>query len=163
MDGKEESSTMEKRLEDLDKILDEYEVRLGISQQTLEANEQSVTNEVVNMAYSQLQKLSPRDCGEKAFVLQRYALHIQRAINREQTRVRWTEENIRALITPRLTQQRGTSFEERRLLAIREDDAAKKLDSIRVKAQLRIERLSFLTNRIDSMAKALLNIQQRGN
>jgi hypothetical protein len=46
------------------------------------------------------------------------------------------------------------------LLAIRNDDAALKVDGLRIKAQLRIDRISYMATRVENVAKALLDLQQ---
>lgn len=155
-----EESTIDSRLEQLEKILDEYEnsvgMKLDFTQDDVNENES-----LLAVSLSRAKNLTPRECGEYAVALQRYATYLQKLINKEQSRVTWAEESIKKIIAPRLQQQRGSSYEERKMSAIRENDAAQKLDRIRVNAQIRINRLGFLPTRIDAIARALGNMQQR--
>lgn len=158
MPGENESSPIETRLEQVEKILAEYERSVGMPELLITETDKNESSDILAINLAHLQKMTPRECQEKAFAIQRYSYFVQRSINKEQSRVRWVEENIKSIIAPRLGQQKGYSFEERKLTAVRENDVAMKLDKIRVHAQLRIDRLSFLTNRLDGMAKALMNI-----
>lgn len=106
-----------------------------------------------------LRKLSAVECAESAFVLGQYAHRLQQARNREQARVTWAEQSIRRLIASKVNNYKGVSFEERRLQAVKGDDAAQKLDAIRVKAQLRIDRVSFLADKANDLAKSLLSLK----
>jgi hypothetical protein len=83
-------------------------------------------------------------------------------VNREQARVRWAEEAVKRIIANKLRGAGSTycSYEERKLLAIRNDDAALKVDGLRIKAQLRIDRISYMATRVENVAKALLDLQQ---
>ncbi len=107
-----------------------------------------------------LRKLSGSDCGEGAYMLERLALHIQDACNREAARVRWADETVRKLIAPRLAEQRAYSFEERRLLAVGTDPEAARVDALRVKAQLRVDRVSYMAGKVEAMARTLMALQQ---
>jgi hypothetical protein len=113
---------------------------------------------------SLLRKLTGVECGEAAFILGQYGHRLQQAINHEQGKVTWTEEAIKAIIAPRISQYSGISYEERRLQAIRDNTAACKYDAIRVHAKIRIDRLSFLAAKAADMAKSLmsLNATKRG-
>lgn len=114
---------------------------------------------LLNMTPSLLRKMSAVDCAEAAFCLGQYAHRVQQAINREQGRVTWAAESVKRIIAKKVNNYKGYSFEERKLQAVNDDDAARKLEQIRVRAQLRIDRVSYLAARADGMAKTLLSLK----
>ena len=161
--GENESSPRTKsndeRLAELDRILDEYESRLGIPVLT---GEDAVTVEarrILSIAPQNLRKMSALDTAEAAFVMGQYAHRLQQAINREQARVTWATQSILKIIGNKVKDYRGVSFEERRLQAVRDNDSAIRLEEIRVKAQLRIDRVSFLSGKANDLAKTLLSLK----
>lgn len=149
----------EERLEQLSNDLDDYARSLGFPGK-LPAEVESEVARLLALTPGQLSRLSAIECSEGAFLLCRFATHLQNALNREQARLRWAEECIRKIIAPHLAQQKGYSFEERKLLAVRDNDAASNIDTLRVKAQLRIERVSYLSNKVENMARSLMALAQ---
>lgn len=156
--GPNESSA-EARLSQVTDSLDGYAENLGLPK-TLAGTVENEVGRLLDMAPEVLWKLSGTECGEAAFLLTRFAMHLQNAVNREQARVRWSEESVKKIIAPTVGQQKGYSYEERKMAAIRENDAATKIESLRVKAQLRIDRISYLSAKVESLAKALISLQQ---
>lgn len=104
--------------------------------------------------------MSPEECGEAAIILLFFSAHLQRAINKEMTRVRWADERIKRLIAHRLSFQKGYGFEERRLTAIQENGEAQKLEQIRVHALIRQDKIGFLANKVEALSKAFGWLQQ---
>lgn len=146
------------RLAELDTILDTYERGLGLAF----AGDDEVTEEgrrLIDLPPSAVRKLSPMDASVGAYTLQQFAMRLQRAVNREQGRVTWACSSINRMIAKKLGLYTGYSLEERRLKAVADDDVARKLDEIRVHAQLRLDRVSFLAGKVESLAKTLLSIK----
>ncbi len=154
-----EHATVEERAEALDNLLAEYEERLGVGA-VFHPEGEAESKRLVGMPPSQLHKMTAEECGEAAYTLRQFAYHLQKAANRELARVNWANESIRRVIATIVAHTRGASAEERRALAIREDDVATKYDVIRVLAQTRIDRLSFLGIRVSEMARSLEALQQ---
>lgn len=152
------------RLEAVDKSLDDYEASLGLPGGCPREVEVEATR-LLTLAPSSLRHLTAPDLGEAAYCLEQYGFFLQRAQNREQTRVRWAEENLRRLLATLLPSQKAYSLEERRALAIAGSDSARELEQIRVASQLRLERLQYQAQRVQGLARALLSLQQtrRGN
>jgi hypothetical protein len=157
------AETIKERLGQLDRILDDFERPLGISV----VGEDEITQEarrLLQLPPDAVRKFSARDCCVAAYVLSQYTHRLQQAINREQCRVTWAENSIRRLIAPRINNYRGYSFEERRLQAIYDDEAAQEYESTRVRSQLRIDRINYLANKTDNMIKSLLSMKNiKGN
>lgn len=155
--GRNELS-IEEKLQRTDDSLDEYERALGIPL----VGEDDVTQEarrIIGLSPSSLRCMSAIECGEAAFVLGQYTHRLQQAINREQARMTWAEEAIKKIIAKKLNQYRGVSFEERKMQAIQDDEAASKIDSIRVRSKLRIDRINYLSAKTENLIKSLMSIR----
>lgn len=154
----EPESSADARLSQLDKILDEYEAGLGLPGMGFPEVEQEAQR-LLTLSPAVLVKMTAVQCGEAAYCLRQFGFHLQRATNREQGRVSWAEESIKKAIAKSINQYKGVSFDERKMQAVRDNDAASKLDSIRVHAKLRLERVSHLAIRVSEMAKSLESLQ----
>jgi hypothetical protein len=148
----------EARLKEVDALLDDYERGLGLPTAFAKEIETEATA-LMNMPPAVLRKMSAVELGEAAFILRQFSFHLQRAVNRELSRVTWCEENIKAVIAKTVHTYRGVSFEERKLQAVRENDAAAKVDKLRVHAKLRVDRVSFLSAKAGDLSEMLKSLQ----
>jgi hypothetical protein len=155
--GKNKSEhTAEDKLLALEKILDEYDKKLGIK---LTANEEVV--EYMDMGIEELRKLSPESCGEAAFVLAKEATFIQKEINKHKTRLTWANFHIDRTIADKLGQyDNSMSWNQKRTLAIRGNDYANKLHILSARAQYCIDRLSYFPGQLKFMAETLIEYQK---
>lgn len=108
----------------------------------------------------QVRSLSPQECGEAAFVLEQYALYIQRATNREAARAHRAEELLKKLLPSLLSGRREYMFDEKKMMAVAGSPQAVELERLRVEAVLKLDRLAYMSARISSLSKLLLNLQQ---
>jgi hypothetical protein len=152
-----QQDSVKQRQENLDAMLDEYETKCGLPAFTVAEDE---AQRVLTISPAQLKSMTAVECGEAAVTLKQFAFYLQRCSNREQGRVKWAEESIKRLIAPSVGNVRGYSLEERRPLAVLNDDVAKKFDELRVKADLRVTRLNYLASKVESMAMSLMSLQQ---
>lgn len=161
MSGESESPplTVEDRVKKLDAVLDEYETQACGLRHNSPVKLKNEAMNLLEIEPEELRRMTAEECGEAAVILNSFAFHLQRAVNREMGRAKWADASVKKAITHSLGQQRGQSFEERRLLAIANDEAAAKLDQIGVQAQLRIERLSYLAAKAESVAKSFMGLQ----
>jgi hypothetical protein len=144
---------------DLDLLLDEYEAKLGLPAWSF-AETEGEAKKILSLSPAELRAMSATQLGEAAFILQQFALHLQRAYNREQARVGWAEENIKRLTARTVGSVKGYSLEERRPLAVSQDELACKFDALRVKAGCRVGRLAYLSAKVEAMARSLMALQQ---
>jgi len=147
---------VEDRLEQVETILREYEKSLGLDL-SLESDDYNF----LNTTPAQLRKMSPEECGEVAFVLSQKSLHIQREINKHTQRINWAKTNIDTMIAGNIDSygSKYTPYENRRILAIKDNDYTSRLYQIIVKAQQVIDRLSYIPNKISYMSKTLIELQ----
>lgn len=160
MSGENESSqprlSAEEESKLLDKILDEYEAQIGLK---MPANNNTV-EEYLNLTEESLRRMNPEDCGVGAALMSQFAFHLQKAINKEIARVNWADGAIKRTIANEISQYVAPSAEERKNLAIRGNERAIKLERIRVNAQARVDRISYLSSKVESIAEKLNSLQQ---
>lgn len=147
---------VDERLVEVEAILEEYEKSLGI-----EIAFESDKYNFLNITPSQLRKMSPEECGEVAFVLSQKSMHVQYEINKHSQRINWAKTNIDTMIAGSIDSYGGkfTPYENRKMMAIKDNDYTSRLHQIMVKAQQVIDRLSYIPSKIAYMSKTLLELQ----
>ena len=146
------------RLEQIDSVLDEYESNLGLGAHTGDFHDQSVKT-YMNMPRQQMEKLTVEECAEAALLLGGFSFYLQRSYNREVARVNWASSNLKKTIAGREGQYSG-SWESQYHQAIKEDRYTSKLDAIRVYAQQRADRLTYLASSVKNLSDLFTNLQR---
>lgn len=162
MSGENESleRPVDRKVAKAEAALDDFERSIGLPPFGLGLPDtRGEAKSLLEMTPDRLRKMTAIECGESAFILEQFATHLQRALNRLQSRAKMADEAIRKLIRGKLKAQAGYSFEERRLQAIHGDAAAQEWETIRVQAQLKIERLSYLASKVNQQADRLGSLQ----
>lgn len=149
--------TVSERLAEIDKVLDGYEEQRGLKPSIAKQK----VSDYLDLSEDQLDKFTASECGNAAYMLSGFALHIQREINKEVSRVTWADTNLSILLADKLSKYHGVSYEERKNQAIKDNDYAMKLYKIKVYAQQRADRLSYLPSRIEYVASKLTDSQKR--
>lgn len=142
----------------VDKRLDEFEENTGLQKSIIREETENEVAKLLTMTPGDLREMDAVACAEAAVLLEEFAFHIQRAENRQKTRVNWANARIEKMIAPNLHKQPGYSHEERRAKAISQDDAAMATEQERLNAAVRLDRISYLSNRISTMAKRLAEL-----
>lgn len=143
-----------------DKILDEYESGIGLTQYRSDILPESELSTYLTMTRDELEKLTPDDCGQIAYRLGQFSFHVQRTVNREQARYDWADDTIKSVIADEINSYKGYGYVEKSLQAIKHNDRAASLDKIRKYAKQRINRLSYLANSINNLCNIIINIQK---
>jgi hypothetical protein len=117
-------------------------------------------NTYLTMGRDQLEKLSPEDCAQISYRLGQFSFHIQRTINREIARHNWSEENIKETIADEINNYKGYGYIEKSLQAIKHNEKASSLNSIKKYSKQRIDRLSYIANSLNNLSNILLSIQK---
>ena len=115
------NSTMntKEQVNEWDKVLDEYEQGIGISKYVSDSLPEDELNTYFKMSRDQIEKLTPDDCGQIAYRLGQFALHVQRSINRELARMNWAEETIKEVIADEVNTYKGYGYIEKSIQAIK--------------------------------------------
>lgn len=151
--------TVDEKIIDLDKVLDDFEKSCGlpsVGHKDLETEAKRLLESPPEVT----SKMSSEECGQAAITLQKFAFFLQKTVNRETSKVKWAEASILKTISGDILFQKGYGFEERKLAAIKNNDAATKLQSLKIKHELRAERILYLSSKIESLSKAFLELQK---
>jgi hypothetical protein len=154
------SKTAKEELQYWDNILDEYEQSIGTPKYSSVLMPETELNDYLTMNRDQLEKLSPEDCAQIAYRLGQFAFHIQRTINREIARYNWAEETIKEVIADEVNNYKGYGYIEKSLQAIKHNDKAISLNSIKKYAKQRMDRLSYLANNVKHLSDIILSVQK---
>ena len=146
------------RLDQIDKVLDEYESSLGLVSYAGDFHVQSV-KQYMNMPRQQMEKITVDECAEAALLLGGFSFYLQRSYNREIARVNWASSNLKRMMSGREAQYKG-SWDSQYYQAIREDGYACKLESIKTYAQQRADRLTYLASSVKNLSDLFVNLQR---
>lgn len=143
-----------------DEILDNYEKGLGVPQYSQDSISETELQEYLTMNRDILEKLNPEDCAQIAMRLGQFAFHVQRSLNREIARHNWADETIKEVIADEINNYKGYGYVEKSYQAIKHNEKASALNSIKKYAKQRMDRLGFLANNIKNLSDILLSIQR---
>jgi hypothetical protein len=143
-------------LERRSRELDGWEASLGLPRLPPECS--SEASRLLSLPPEAIRKLSGPECSEAAVLLMSYAVFLQRAAGREQSRARWAEESIRRITAVNAASQKGFSYQERLALAVRESPAASELDRARVMALSRLDRIVYVSTKVEGLARAFMSM-----
>ena len=152
------TDTAEERLKQIDTVLDEYESNLGLSSYSGDFHDPSV-RQYMNMPRQQMEKLTIEECAEAALLLGGFSFYLQRSYNRELARVNWASSFLKRMISGRELQYKG-SWDSQHHQAIKDDGYARKLERIRVYAQQRADRLTYLASSVKNLSDLYINLQR---
>ena len=144
--------------------LDGFEAGLGLIA-GCPAPTESEANRIIGLPPEALNNLSADKCGENAIVLTQYAHFLKKAENKERSKVTHAESALRWVITPVLDQVTGYGLEEKRMKAIRVNEAAASYETIRARSQARLDRIEFISQTVKELAHtymALANTKRGG-
>lgn len=149
---------LEERLLEKERELDRFETDCALpSECPLEVENEA--RRLLTLTPASLRGMTAIQCGEGAFTLLQFAFFLQKASNREQSRIKACERGRDFAALRGVDQVSGYGFEERMKKAVQQNDAATRLDGIRHDASLRKDRISFLDDKVKEMAHALMALQ----
>jgi len=140
----------------VDKALDEYEAECGLplAVNPCDKNELDV---YFSMKRDHIEKLSSEDCGQIAYRLSQVSFHLQRCINREQSRITWAKAKLDATMASNIHSFDKYMKHEVKVAAIQQTNSyAKKLGDIISYADQRSQRLTFLAASIKHLSEVML-------
>ena len=157
MSGETLSKKVEADWERVEAALKQFETLIGIG--GLCATEVECW---LNLTQQQLNKLSPEDCGEGAFLLTQEATFIQCQLNVLQSKMDWCKRRIDKIIAPiiRSQLQRYMDADLKRSLAVQQDDVAEKLQQLYDKTHSYHTRLAYLPTGLRAQADKLGKYQE---
>ena len=150
--------SVETRLQMRQKELDDFETKTGIPC-SIPIEVENEAKSLLEISPSALSQMNAEKCGEAAFLLFQFAFYLQKAVNKENSTIQWCEENLKLIVAKTVDQYTGYGYQERATKAILHNEAALKIDILRVEAGLRKNRICFLEDKVKLMGNALLTIQ----
>jgi len=154
------NKTTKEELETWDKLLDEYENRIGMPTYMEEVLPEAELQKYLTMSRDVLEKTTPEDCGQIAYRLAQFSFHVQRTLNRELARVNWAEETIKDVIADDINNYNGYGYLEKSSQAIKHNERAHKLSRIKKYARQRMDRLTYLATSLKNLSDILISIQR---
>lgn len=154
------NKTAKEELQHWDTILDEYEKGLSLPSYSTTVFTETELNFYLSMNRDEIEKLSPEDCAQIAYRLGQFSFYIQRTINREIARYNWSDETIKEVIADEINNYKGYGYVEKSLQAIKHNDKAQALNSIKKYAKQRIDRLSYIANGLKNLSDIILSVQK---
>lgn len=153
--GMSESNSLEARLEQVNKLIESYEKKIGIPEYSAESN----IDKYINLSESELHAMTPEECGYAAYTLTSFSYHVQKMYNKENSIAKWAEYQIPIVISGKTQQYNAASYEERKMLCIKENTAASSFYKLMNYSRHRAERLAFLSQKIQNISDRLIDIQ----
>ena len=150
------ADTAKDKLANVEKVMSDYLSGKGILKLT-SRNEAEI---YLNMPRDQMRKLLPEECSEAAVILTQYGAFLQDCYNTELSRVNWAEAEIKRTIATEVKQYNSPAADERRTLAINGNEYAQALDKLKTWAQAGVDKLSFMSNRVETVARAYIALAQ---
>lgn len=154
--GKIESNAPLRVINESREKLDLWEATLGLPSKTYEVE----ATKYLEMGYNDRSKLTNEECYEAALTLNRYSLYIARLSNQLEAEVNILDSQISRAICERIEQQQSYDKENKRMLAIKDNDVASKQYNEKIATQSRARRLYYLSMRIEKIADSF---EQLGN
>ena len=115
----------------------------------------------LRLTHNELVQLSPVECATIGYLLSSQSFFVQKEINTNKALAKEILHNIDKIIEPELRQlSQYIPKDERRLFAITSDGAAKNLHDLLIDTQKKIEALDFLSNRLDQMSRAMIELKR---
>lgn len=145
-------------MEKLEDELRRYELSLGIPGVTEDEVTQE-TRRLLSIPPRSVSKMTALECGEAAYCLEQSSMRIQQALNQHEAKIVLAEESIAAILAGKVSDYRGATADERRRTAVKDSEPASRWEQVRVKALVRVKRLSFLANKVEKLTMTLLSIQ----
>ena len=154
------NKSSKEELQHWDKILDEYENSVGLSEYSQNVINNEEINKYTTMTRDEIEKLNPEDCAQISYRLSQFSFYLQRSINREIARYNWAEESIKDVIADEINNYKGYGYIEKSLQAIKHNEKASGLNNIKKYAKQRSDRLQYLANNIKNLSDVMLSIQK---
>ncbi len=117
--------------------------------------------EIWNLPYNRLQKLSATECAEFGYVLAQYSMYVQKVYNREKSKYEWLDNKIGEIVCDKIGQYSDYwKYEVKVKLIAKENKALEILIKHLNFTKQKIARLEFLPTSIKVLSDNLVNIQR---
>lgn len=156
--NEKKSLTLNEELQKLNESLDKFEQEINLP--PIKPVEE--IEKYLNMERTELKALSPVDCAEIKFLINREALNIQRVLNRQNTMANWLSVNLDIRVAS-LANNFGdnmVAYIQKRGLVLKHDEISGRMSNILLAISSRAERLNSISEKIIYLAKSLDELRQ---
>lgn len=137
---------LEKKVEELN----QWENKLGLPDQPF-----------LEICQEDLAKLSAEQTGELAGEVSLYGILLQKEVSKQTAFASFLEDKIKLAIANELNSYEGYyNAEQRKYVAIANNEYAKKMEEIRINTKLKVDLLSSLPYQLNQFQKSLIELQQ---
>lgn len=145
--------TIDDRRKEIDDAITTFTDSLGIPRKFANVD---IAKEYMSVTRDELNTLSREECLNRAFILSQHSFNIQLQYNTESARVKWAN-TLLGKIASNVDYANGkwVNFEEKKLKAAINDDAAGRLLDIKNYAEARMTHLEFLASSLNNMINTL--------
>lgn len=142
-----------------EKTLDSYEKFSGVPEFIIYDSDQ--VSKYFSMNIEQLNKLSPVECAEAAYILAQYSFYFQRMYNRESAKHRWAQDQLSKVVCDKMNDyDKYAKYDHKIELIAKENAVVEKLQSIISYTAQMMERMNFLSTSIKHMCETMSNLQK---
>jgi len=144
--------------------LDSWEERVGLSKFEVPYVKDDAIK-LLNLEVKERTKLTCEECADAVITLSQYSAYVSRASQRLEAEAFLLKEKFNQILGESIALQKAYSPDERKALAIKDNQFAQELDLQRVAAYTKAKRLYLYADRIDRVARAyeiLSNVRRRG-
>lgn len=148
-----ETDNIKSRIEDVEKILEEYNQKLYLDRIKLKEIDLDYNVSIISsMACEDIYKL----CLDLSY----YGLGLQKEVNKIKQRMIWTEQNLNKRLSILAAKEQGYGFEEKKAKALSGDEYSQKLYDLKTKCMLHLTSFDFIVNKIDFISKLAMSIAE---
>ena len=155
-------NTAKMKMEKVQAALDEYELRIGLPATDTPPCESDELNNYLVMSRDAINSLSPSLCDEIAVRLTQAGIYIRRLLNKEKSRISWTNIEICRYACDKLYTVGGKydKYDVKVELIAKTDSYLFSLLQIRSYSQQRVDRLLGLTEDLNSLKFTYLEVKK---
>ena len=155
-----EQKSAKERLENIDKVLDEYEKSVGLPVCTAPGPE-SELNEYLTMNRGQMEKLTPEDCAGISYRLIQFGFYLQRLYNREKSRMIWAKQQLTEIVSKDVgNYDKFMKYETKVASIIKDNSYAFNLQKIVTYCEQRSQRVELLALTFKNLSDSISNVRR---
>lgn len=137
--------------------LDEWDIKIGLPKFQPPAGKNDAIRLMENSSQDR-QKMTPDECADAAVTLAQYGAYIARASQILESESSLLKDQIIRVLADSVPNQKAYSPEERRTLALCENDECYQMEADRIATVTKAKRLYFYAEKIDKVARAYENL-----
>ena len=152
----EEQNIADKRLEEVNTIINDYVKKLGVN---IQASSDDISH-YFSMTSDQIRAITAEECDIAVILLNQKSTQLQVELNHHNRIKNWAEENINAFISNKLSHYQFVKYEAKRIAAIQQNEYTNKLHMISRTAQSYLDALEYLPMSIKNHADFFLTLSK---